>query len=193
MTTSRTEPGERSGTPSSDHSDMRGVEQLYRSHARFSARVLTHLGVAEEQLNDAVQQVFLIAHREGDKRPVGATERSWLGAIAMGVAAEARRTYLRSRRSTFARSGTHLASPHPAASEPGPRGRVANALQSLGPQHRAIFVLYELEREDCPAIAAALGAPLEATRAQLLEARERFVRAIEGVSSPGMNGSTLAG
>ena len=65
--------------------------QLFRQHAAYVTRFLLRLGVSVSEVDDAVQTVFLVAHARGGYRPGVASPRTWLGAIALRVAANARR------------------------------------------------------------------------------------------------------
>src|SRR5262249_11716314 len=67
------------------------AEALFRQHARFVARFLTRLGVPSEQLDDALQDVFLVAHRNGGYRPGLAKPTSYLANLAIRAAAQLRR------------------------------------------------------------------------------------------------------
>ena len=67
------------------------LRSLWDVHAPYVMRSLRYLGVREAELDDAVQETFMIAHRKiGDLRTVE-SPRGWLYAIAMNVARHARR------------------------------------------------------------------------------------------------------
>jgi RNA polymerase sigma-70 factor, ECF subfamily len=73
---------------------------LYRDQKRFVRRALMRFGLRDPQLDDAVQDVFLVAHRRlgclrGDVDP-----RAWLFGIARRVASDGRRSRRRHRRLT---------------------------------------------------------------------------------------------
>src|SRR5688572_4528090 len=63
------------------------TEQLFREHARFVATFLTRLGVPREQLEDALQEVFLVVHRNGGYRPGLAKPTTYLANMAIFAAA----------------------------------------------------------------------------------------------------------
>ena len=52
--------------------------------------------------------------------------------------------------------------------------RVQQCLEELSEEHRAVFVLYELEGEPCSAIGAALGVPVGTIHSRLHHARSKF-------------------
>jgi len=41
------------------------AEVLFREHGKYVARLLWQLGLAEQDIDDAVQDVFMVAHRRG--------------------------------------------------------------------------------------------------------------------------------
>ena len=55
--------------------------------------------------------------------------------------------------------------------------RVQRALDTLDIDHRATFVLYELEGQSCEAIAASFGVPIGTVYSRLHHARKRFTGA----------------
>lgn len=161
------------------------VEQLFRAHARFVASFLVRLGVASADVDDGVQEVFTIAYRKGGFTPERATARTWLGAIAVRVASNRRRSARLHREQLEAAPATHLPSELPSAEHVLERRealhRVDRALQSLDLPHRAVFLLFELEGEDCMAIAEALDLPVGTVYSRLHTARKRFASAHEAL------------
>jgi len=71
------------------------VRTLFRAHASFVAAFLRRLGTSGSDIDDLVQEVFLVAHRKGGFRPGSGQPRTWLGAIALRVASMHRRTHSR--------------------------------------------------------------------------------------------------
>jgi RNA polymerase sigma-70 factor (ECF subfamily) len=165
--------------------DDMSVEGLFRAHAGFVASFLFRLGVARQDVDDRVQDVFLIAHRKGGYEAGPATPRSWLGAIAVRVASHHRRSQRRRREDAAdldrLAAGT---SPERAAEVAAAMRRVDQALASLDLDHRAVFVMFEIEGEACPAIAAALGVPVGTVYSRLHHARARFREAYEALDRP---------
>src|SRR5262245_53119910 len=85
--------------PSGEHIS---VDALYRAHASFVAGFLVRLGAPTSELEDLVQEVFVVAHRKGGYVTGPAQPRSWLGAIALRVAQASRRARtLRNRRESL--------------------------------------------------------------------------------------------
>lgn len=172
-----------------------GVEALFRAHAPFVAAFLGRLGIPPSDVDDLVQEVFLVAHRKGGYESGPAKPRSWLGAIAVRVASSRRRSA--HRRKEVAVDDEQLEAVVFPGATPAERyqarealGRVQQALQSLDLEHRGVFVLYELEGESCQAIAASFGIPVGTVYSRLHHARRRFTAshrallAADGVDAP---------
>lgn len=122
---------------------------LFRTHAPFVWRVLRRHGVAERELEDACQEVFVVVHRKQADFEGRATLRTWLYAIARRVAAHHTRA-ARARPELSA-----LPELEPVESERrdpeaalDQKRRVAwlnAALRELDAEKREVFILYEIE------------------------------------------------
>ena len=75
---------------STEGSEHLSTDALFRRHAAFVARFLARLGVPSGQLEDALQEVFLVVHRNGGYRPGLAKPTSSLASIALRAAARHR-------------------------------------------------------------------------------------------------------
>jgi RNA polymerase sigma-70 factor (ECF subfamily) len=160
-----------------------GAEELFRRHAPFVAGFLAKLGVRPQEIEDVVQEVFLVAHRRGGYAEGSARPTTWLAEIALLVVKTRRRTARRrpeepgevdAGESAVAPSG-----PFEAVERAEARARVERALAALDLDHRAVFVLFELDGEPCDAIAASLGVPVGTVYSRLHKARQRFRDAYE--------------
>jgi RNA polymerase sigma-70 factor (ECF subfamily) len=152
---------------------------LFRAHAAFVAGFLIRLGIERREIDDAVQEVFLIAHRRGGFVAGPAQPATWLGAIALRVASGLRRT--RKRRPPEAEVDLEAQdegpTPFDAAATAEGWDRVQQALDTLSLEHRAVFILYEIEGEPCESIAAGLGIPVGTVYSRLHAARRGFQQA----------------
>ena len=136
------------------------IAALFDEHCGFVCRVLRHHGVHEAALDDAVQDVFVTAHRRWASFEGRSSARSWLYGIA-------RRIAFRYRRSADARARRFVPSGDEAVEgidEPFARAHAAHSLaallRELDVDKRTVFVLAELEGMTAPEIAEALGIPL---------------------------------
>ncbi len=156
------------------------AQALFLAHAPFIASFLLRLGAPRSEIDDLVQEVFLVAHRRGGYLPGAAQPRTWLAAIALRVALAARRARGRSLEgpdelALKAAAGVH--DPARAAELKQSLVRVQRALGALDLEHRAAFVLFELDGEPCESIAASLGVPVGTIYSRLYHARRRFLDA----------------
>lgn len=154
--------------------------ELFRRHAVYVARFLWRLGVRGPEVDDLVQEVFVVAHRRGGFVPEKAKATTWLAEIAVRVASAHRRRTKRSRDEVELEETLELRATEPGAeatAETRERlDRVQRALDALDVHQRAVFVLFELEGEPCEEIARGLGVPLGTVHSRLHAARKNFAR-----------------
>ena len=157
------------------------AEELYREHAAFMANFLHRIGVPNGEVEDVLQEVFIVAHRKGGYEPGPAKPRSWLCAIAVRLAGAARRARARRHEEcnleAIESRASQTASPSESVEVMQSLERVQKALSALDTEHRAAFVLYELEGEPCTEIAQVLGVPVGTVYSRLHNARRRFAAA----------------
>lgn len=160
-----------------------GADALFRAHATFVAAFVTRLGAAKAEVDDLVQETFIVAHTKGGYQPGPAQPRTWLAAIALRVTRARQRSSARRREDA---SATAFDSMTAAGKDPGEAlevaeslGRVQRALDTLDLDHRAAFILYEIEGESCQAIADVLEVPVGTVYSRLHTARKRFLDAHE--------------
>ena len=156
---------------------------LFRAHAPFVAGFLSRLGVDRAELDDAVQEVFLVVHRKGGYVEGPARPQTWLAEIAIRVASQLRRT--RRRRpvemepTPGAAEGADPRTPFEALDAAESLGRVQRAIDALSLEQGAVFILYEIEGESCESIAAGLAIPIGTVYSRLHAARRSFLRTHE--------------
>ena len=160
------------------------TEDLFREHAPFVARFLSRLGVWPDELDDAVQEVFLVVHRRGGYVPGPATPTGYLASIAVRAASSHRRRTRKSRdrKSEVAPDEVSSAKNDPARSLEVQESLVEmqTALDQLEPDQRATLLLAELEGESCGSIRRHdEGARRDGLLAALHRAPKTFRREIE--------------
>jgi RNA polymerase sigma-70 factor (ECF subfamily) len=185
---------DRAGSPPDGRID---VQTLFRAHALFVASFLRRLGIPRSEIDDLVQEVFLVAHRKGGYAPGAGQPRTWLGAIALRVASTSKRT-LRRRHEDSNEEAVHaaLASDDVArtAETRASLVRVQHALDTLDLEHCAALVLYEFAGESCESIAASLDVPIGTVYSRLHSARRRFIQAYDAFEDvPAAARSRVAG
>jgi RNA polymerase sigma-70 factor (ECF subfamily) len=169
-----------------DRSDLHRPWCL-RPRIDCARRSLRRLGVPELVVDDAAQEVFLVAARRLADIELG-RERSFLFATALRVASDVRRAV--ARRGTLVDDTLeHIAddAPNPAELADRQRARAVldRVLDAMELDLRAVFVLYELEEMTMAEIAATLDVPAGTVASRLRRARDAFQAAVarlKGVS-----------
>lgn len=171
--TLRLEPASKADARTSSP-DMRA---LVDEHFGFIARSLRRLGVPEFDLDDAAQQVFLVAATKAD-RIVAGNEKAFLFGIGLRVASQSRRA--RRRRvagegAAAAESMTSVAvTPEQIAAERQARALLDEILDAMPENVRAVFMLFELEELTMAEIAKILSVPPGSVASRLRRGREIF-------------------
>jgi RNA polymerase sigma-70 factor (ECF subfamily) len=169
------------------------VAEAFRSHAGLVERVLRRAGVAERDLNDARQEVFIVVHRRLPEFEGRASLSTWLYRIAVHVASDYRRRAYQRREQLAGADGTAaalaLAEPRSAAQAADgdacdPLQRIEQrellehalrALDALDPEKREAFVLAELYELPMREVAARLGCPQKTAFSRTYAARRRIL------------------
>lgn len=158
------------------------AEALFRAHAPFVASFLRHMGTSESDLDDCLQDVFVIAHRKGGYQPGPAAPRTWLASLAIRVVVARRRARRPLALLDIERTADGARGPAELLEARRSLARVQAALDNLSVEHRAAFILFEIEGESCESIAAMWDVPLGTVYSRLHHARKRFTEAY-GASS----------
>jgi RNA polymerase sigma-70 factor (ECF subfamily) len=164
---------------SANHESLR-LRDVFEAHGGFVCRSLRRLGVPEADLDDMLQEVFMVAYQRLSDYEERGRARAWLYSICTRVALAQRRKLSRRRESLtpeppdFQTAATqHQHVEHGEALALGQR-----LLALLPPDQREVFVLYEVEDMPMAAIAEALGCPLQTAYSRLHKARERIFAAV---------------
>jgi RNA polymerase sigma-70 factor (ECF subfamily) len=163
------------------HADPARLRRNVTEHFDFVWRSVRRFGVAAGDAEDAVQEVLLVASRKLSSVPPE-RERSFLFAVAMRVAATARRTRRRHPDHARAEALADVADAVPSADELLDRGKARALLDALLTalpfELRAVFVLFEIEEMTIAEIAALLELPIGTVGSRLRRGREQFDVAI---------------
>jgi RNA polymerase sigma-70 factor (ECF subfamily) len=157
------------------------LEAIYDEYFDFVWRSLRRLGIPDAQLDDAVQDVFLVVHRRLGEFEGRSTLKTWLFGITLRVASVHRRTAARRPTEPLVEDlPDQTASPlADAFTEAAEAARlVRRLLECLDEDRRAVFVLAELEEMTAPEISAALGVNLNTVYSRLRLARRDFDAAL---------------
>ncbi|HKU45081.1 MAG TPA: sigma-70 family RNA polymerase sigma factor [Polyangiales bacterium] len=157
--------------------------ELYEQHFDFVWRSARYLGEPDASLDDAVQDVFLVAYRRFQDFEARSSPRTWLFAITMRVISDHRRSRRRKGRllDSVTRMFTQPVSTpydHTAHAEDG-RALLA-ALEGLSEEQRATFVMADLEELSAPEIAEVLSVNVNTVYSRLRSARRAVSRRLSG-------------
>ncbi len=178
-------PGVRTGPVTAEEVaqalDLPSFAEVFKTYSAFVWRVLLRLGVAEADVEDVAQEVFLGVHRNLARFEGRCSLRTWVYGICHRRAVDyRRRAHMRHEVTTD--------EPPDAGSEAdqedgldlaNARRQLANVLDSLDEDKRAVFVLFEIEQVPMEEVAEIVGCPLQTAYSRLYAAR----RKIEGAAS----------
>jgi len=156
--------------------------QVHEMYADFVWRTLQRMGVQPSDLDDALQEVFVVVHKKLWRFDGSSALTTWLFGICLRVASATRRKAYRYRERLdpdWAESAGESSSGHPETEllEREARARLALVLDELEPARRAVLVMFEVESLPCSEIADQLGIPLGTVYSRLSAARADFLKA----------------
>jgi RNA polymerase sigma-70 factor (ECF subfamily) len=156
-------------------------DEVYEEHFDFVFRSARRLGVPAANIDDAVQDVFLVVYRRLGDFEGRASMRTWLFGIAMRVAQDHRRRA--KRKATHGPLGEDVVD-----AAPGPETTAAGLeavqifhqlLERLDEDRRAVFVLADIEGMTAPEVAQELGIAVRTVYTRLEAARRMFEEVVE--------------
>jgi RNA polymerase sigma-70 factor (ECF subfamily) len=159
------------------------LEDVYRSHAEFVWASLSRCGIRSGDLDDALQEVFVVVHRKLPSFRGEAQMTTWLYSICLRVAsAHRRKTHVRRERDALELHETHSlapGSPEDDLVEHQRRQVLEQLLDELDVEKRALLVMFEIDELPCEEIAAILGVPIGTVYSRLHATRKAFGRAVD--------------
>lgn len=158
----------------------RRLRSMVNDHFDSVWRALKRLGVPEGSVDDATQQVFLVASRKLREIDQG-RERCYLLGIALRIASDVRRAVQRRREVPLGDAAALLPSrpgalPDQALDEKRAHALLAMALDGMPSDMREAFVLFELEEFTTAEVAAMLGVPVGTVASRVRRARDHVRR-----------------
>ncbi len=160
------------------------LDAIYREHFDFVWSVLRRLGVDEADVDDASQDVFVIAHRRLGQFEGRAAVRTWLYSIAMRVAANRRRKHARRDALLVRMPGAVPDDLEDLAARGQARAILERLLDRLDEHKRVVFVLAELEELTVPAIADLVGENPRTIYSRLRAARAAVANDLDRLHAP---------
>jgi len=163
---------------------VRSFDEVYATHVAFVWRVLRTFGLAEVQVEDAVQDVFLVVHRRLPEWEGRAAITTWLFAIARRVASAHRRRASGDRTEVLVDEPAGRDDTFAAMSRAQAAATVFHILQQLDEDKRMVFALVELEQLSVPEVARMLDLNLNTAYSRLRLARHAFELAVRAQVKP---------
>ena len=176
LETTRVEPTGTVAVPS--------LAALYEQYMRYVWRCLRGLGVADSELDDSIQDVFLVVQKRLVDFDGRVSPKTWLYAIAIRVARRYRERYRRSLRheeiGDECEPGLPASSNTEVAFDHNQRLRYArHALSALDDAKREVFVLSHVEQMSATEIAEITGLAVNTVYSRLRAARLAFAAEIK--------------
>lgn len=154
------------------------LQEIYEQHADFVWRTLRRLGVADTEARDAVQDVFLLIHRNLSEFQGRSSLKTWIFAITRSVARR-RRAQARRAPELYTEGGVDdeldLSADVARDAEHNEKLALLTAiLEPVPAEQRNVFILFEIEEWTGQEISEALGVPLGTVYSRLELARKAF-------------------
>jgi RNA polymerase sigma factor (sigma-70 family) len=154
--------------------------ELYQDHFEYAWACLRRLGVPPAAQEDALQDLFLVVHRRLPEFAGRSSLKTWIFGVARRVAARHRRTEARRTRRHARLAAVSAADPVAADDDElarrEARRRLAEFLDGLDDDRRAVFVLHLYEEMSAPEIAQTLGVNVNTVYSRIRLVREQFDR-----------------
>ncbi|WP_146647429.1 RNA polymerase sigma factor [Labilithrix luteola] len=169
--------------------EARSPEDVFVTYFDFVWRSARRLGIREEDVDDAVQEVFVVVHRRFAEFQGRSSIETWLFGILVNVVQHYRRTRARhlNRVDALTAMGETDAQssggPHDSAAHREQVKILHALLDELDDEKRAVFVLAELEEKSVPEISEALGVNVNTVYSRLRAARQELERAVQRLNA----------
>lgn len=151
---------------------------MFREHGRYAFRLLRRLGVYEADVDDVLQEVFVVVHRKLPDFDPSRSGRAWLYGICIRLAASYRRTHRNRRELPVEQESEPIdhdaATPLEIVEARKARALLDNMLAELPDPKREVFVLHVIEDLPMHEVAEALGCPLHTAYTRFYAAKKLF-------------------
>ncbi len=160
--------------------EVLSFDEVYTAHVAYVWRVLRTFGVSEAQIEDAVQDAFVVVHRRLPEWEGRAQITTWLFAIARRVASAYRRKGVGAQRTeTLDHDPEGTTDTFAAMSRAQAAATVVSILETMDDDKRMVFALVELEQLAVPEVARMLDINLNTAYSRLRLARVAFEAAVK--------------
>ncbi len=173
-------------------------DKVYETHFAFVFRNAKRLGVADANVDDVVQEVFVVVYRRLGDYDGRTSMRGWIYGILCNVVREYRRSRRRKEAPLCSFDPEGPSAAGTASSDPGPIDLVERQeaarflfglLDTLDDEKREILVLAELEQMNIPEIGQTLGLNVNTLYSRLKAAKKALAQAYRRESARARQGS----
>ncbi|MFC1610643.1 RNA polymerase sigma factor [Myxococcota bacterium] len=158
--------------------DPTAWRQLYQAHFDFVCGITRKLGTPPDEVEDVVQEVFLVVFRKLDSFQEGRFT-TWLYRICANIVSDRHRRRRRRQLLDTLRGWLGAApkpSPEQQVEKAGAQQAVRQVLERMSPKKREVFTLFEIDGLSSEEISRCVGCPRATVRTRLFHARQEFVR-----------------
>ncbi|MGC4068472.1 MAG: sigma-70 family RNA polymerase sigma factor [Polyangiaceae bacterium] len=158
--------------------------EVYRNYVGFIWACTRRMGVSEDEIDDVVQEVFIVINAKLETLEQPESLRSWI----YGIIRRTVSTYRRARRAKAASAEALISesemqypqppSPQELAEQSDQVKLLWQLLVKLDAPKREVFVLAELDEMTVPGIAAAIEVPVNTVYSRLRTARQELETAL---------------
>jgi RNA polymerase sigma-70 factor (ECF subfamily) len=158
-----------------------GFETLYRKHYAFVWRSVRRLSVRDGEIDDIVQEVFVVVHRRLSEFEGRSAITTWLFGIAYRVVRDHRRKIAaRQRREAEVTAGKPPTEPDKRLARHQAVDVLDGLLAELDEDKRAVFVMAEIVKMTANEIAEVIGVSPNTVSSRLRAARKAFEESLAG-------------
>lgn len=164
--------------------EMGEFSEIYRKYFNFVWSCTRRFGIPENEVEDVVQEIFVVIHARLQTLERSEALRSWIYGIVRRTAS----TYHRNKRVRAAHVEAFCAEPdvtYPQIPSPLDLAEQSDQvrllwslIEQLDPPKREAFVLAELDEMTVPEIAAAINVPLNTVYSRIRVARQELEQAL---------------
>jgi RNA polymerase sigma-70 factor (ECF subfamily) len=177
------------GLSAAEQEESHDIAKAYRSYGPGVWRFMARLGVPEQELEDALQDVFVVAHQRLSTFRGASKFKTWIYGIAFHLAkrrlAQARR--LQAKSEVEIEHASVVGDPLQQLLVKSDLSRLDFILSGLVQGQREVFVLYEIEGFTALEISETLGLKLFTVFSRLRLARRAFDRTLQTHSRESAN------
>lgn len=177
------------GEPEEGHSGSNfrvpSFAELYKNYFGFVWSCTRRLGVSNAEIDDIVQEIFIVINSRLATLQQPESLRSWI----YGIARRTVSTYRRAKRAKAASTAALNAQPelqYPQIPSPQQLAELSDQarflwtlLEKIDPAKREVFVLAEFDEMTAPEIAAAIEVPLNTIYSRLRAAKQELEEAVQ--------------